>query len=114
MAMIGDNEAAERRTSARHWLSTPVVCLLTGPELAGDVSAVLLNISTRGARLYLRRPLEPGAVANLEVTDPAPGRRPIPLRIAFVLGDLQGGFLAGVRFEAELSEVELEAVLGEA
>lgn len=100
---------AEQRSRPRRLLKAPTTGRLSGPTLAADVPAAILDVSTAGVGLYLAQPVAPDSEVLLTT---AAGGRTVALRLRYVLPGPCGGFLAGGGFKEELAEDELCAIFG--
>jgi hypothetical protein len=106
------SHTAERRASIRYPLQHGCVStdVITGPDRE-HFSARVLDVSTTGIALVLRRPIEPGTPLTLTIRAPNNAEQTLHVRVAHLKPRSRTEWVIGCAFAKALSEQELRAML---
>lgn len=103
----------DRRAWPRYPLRPALACLLSGPGLSPPVPALVLDVSSEGVRLHLRRAPVPGQVISFEPQQ-VPDAQALQLRVVHVCPGPGRGYLLGGAFVFPLSAADLQVLRGSA
>lgn len=95
--------SSDRRSQTRRRTNVETLwASITGPSFKSPVR--IRDISPTGARLEVDHPIEPGEQVRIQLL------RDIKARLIYVHRTLEGKWVAGCKFEDELTEKELKVL----
>jgi hypothetical protein len=108
-----DALALNRRARVRHVISQPALCQTSTAQ--GDdfwLLGKIKDLSTRGARLWLQKPFQIGAILAIEPTQALDRLVQAPqARVVYCKRAEKGGWAIGCEFTTPLTVAELQSLL---
>jgi hypothetical protein len=109
----GPTSCTDRRAAARHRCSMEAICHALGGGSEGPWTGKVLDLSTTGLGIILPQPLERGTILLVDIPSTAAG---VPQSLSACVIHTRpyedGGVFNGCILAEQLSEAELEALLG--